>query len=1084
MRKSMRKSMKILYLLPLLIHEARSSFLRTRSDNNGASLKRSRSGSSITPSIRRVSPQRKLQDKFDYYECSPNIVQYQSVVFIEFNNDLTNLTDSARQALEDGFKETFNSLVNSFCDVSYHRSVVSATLEWPPRRRLSEANPLLNQINSFGGLPNNNGNTTFVNDKNDTLYDHQIVSADGTLLNEKPQAVVTDVARFFISVQCHDCPSNASLFTLPNGTSSLTISSNTLASITQSRTGAQSPNSCTCLAESESGIDAPFRAPTAAEFQAAFNETVGSLNVEGVLQELDVVEDLVEVDVVNCSSNVQQFSSNVIANLEGDIGLLTPQERSALELGFKDTYNRLTFTRCDRYFRQILEVQLISTEDRRRLLGAVESNATVYSNATNSSLVFYNETEPPANRVVPAVYRVFGECRGCPVSRTGSFSLFDDVSLRRSLEEAATAMFAPPPAARYGRDLLGEPDDVCLCPPNSQPTDPQAPSDKEFEQEYSATVEQLQDEGVVVNVGSVDNVQTDNEVCSRSLEQETGYYIVKFAGELKDGPSLGRKLEEAFRAAYRSLGRDVCGPLLSDVDVVEENRDSNEIVFEVESLQTFAGSIFLNSQEESIFVESLNENLSDERINSQAEGIKLGSKPTSPPTPSPTAAPSRAPIPATNGTTVPQPTVPTAVPPANSTLAPQPVQPTAPPTSPPTNATEEKGGEGSQPPSTKAPVTPVPTQRSSPTTAPSEPIAPTVPPTTRPPATMRPTQPPTEFPTPVPTPEPTKQPTPEPTREPTEISTDAPTAEPTARPTEDPTARPTAEPTSEPTSEPTASPTEEPTKTVEPTMSPTEAVGIPVLPPPTGSNPGILPPPTGSNPGILPETGPPTTAAPTTDSPSASPTTWIDNVDNTVSTVIDDVRGKLEVIVGHALPVIEDVTEFLDEVDGELGAIFDSVIPDVPDLSDLLEDVSHMLDELPAIPGVPDMPQTRESIQETIRGILGILRGEPTTSSPTTAPTMDGTLTAGPAPTAAPPMAPTTLPSPDEPTASPSPVQLPVVTTPPQTQQPVSAPPSPQPTKSPTKAKGCKGGKDSGTSRVTRTEKDPKVLHQILRMMT
>ena len=346
---SMKRPTRVLYLLPLLLNDVRSSYLRDRntSATNDVS-KRGNGGwprrrnpvndgaSSDAPlsSIRRALPQN--QETYEYYKCSPNIVEFESVVFIEFNSDLSNLTDSERQSLEQGFLSTYNTLNQAHCDLSFHRSILDVTLEWPPRRRLKKTKE--NKKDSFTIVVdgfNTTGPDFYPNNsQNQSALENYQIDVDGEVIEEEPQKQYVDIARFYVNVECHNCPTNTSLFSSNDVIPPSSIHS-TVASIAQGRaTGSatEEMESCACLVDKK--FDAPFRAPTASEFQVQFNQTVGDLHVNGVLHDLDEVEDLVEVDVVDCSSNKKKFSSSIIVDLEGSVELLTREERHALEQGY------------------------------------------------------------------------------------------------------------------------------------------------------------------------------------------------------------------------------------------------------------------------------------------------------------------------------------------------------------------------------------------------------------------------------------------------------------------------------------------------------------------------------------------------------------------------------------------------------------------------------------------------------------------------------------------------------------------------------------------------------------------------------
>jgi hypothetical protein len=346
----MKRSIRLLSILPFLFNEVRSNYLRDRTNPRAKDTANGIADAGWTAqndeedrgtishessfSVRRILPEHR--ETFEFHECSANIVAFESVVFIEFNNDLSNLTDTERQSLEQGFLSTYNELNQNYCDLPFYRSITNVTLEWPPRRRLKQTkeakeDPFTIVLDGF------NATDQYSNPDDDQyIEDYQIIGEDGVLMTEKPRPRYFDIARFFVSVVCHNCPSNTSLFSLnetiykPSSIESNVAKGRVTGS--ESEADTDTPTEiCACRTTKE--FNAPFRAPTAAEFQASFNQTVGSLHVNGVLQSLDEVEDLVEVDVVDCSKKKKTFSSSIVADLEGSVELMTPDERRALEQG-------------------------------------------------------------------------------------------------------------------------------------------------------------------------------------------------------------------------------------------------------------------------------------------------------------------------------------------------------------------------------------------------------------------------------------------------------------------------------------------------------------------------------------------------------------------------------------------------------------------------------------------------------------------------------------------------------------------------------------------------------------------------------
>jgi len=115
---------------------------------------------------------------------------------------------------------------------------------------------------------------------------------------------------------------------------------------------------------------------------------------------------------------------------------LNASEVSALEAGFRDVYNKLSFQSCDQYFRTVLQarlqedvgadVQQAQKDGFQRFLqeeNSVATNGTMSTTNTN----FTNTTLPPgtasSERITGAVFEIQGSCRGCQVTSQGSFTL-------------------------------------------------------------------------------------------------------------------------------------------------------------------------------------------------------------------------------------------------------------------------------------------------------------------------------------------------------------------------------------------------------------------------------------------------------------------------------------------------------------------------------------------------------------------------------------------------------------------------------------------------------------------------------------
>jgi len=458
---------RFFYLLNLALCETSASYLRDSSSTSGnlATIRYHdhQHHDLHTPSIR--SRRTKMSPTND---CNgEDIVQFQSVVFIEFSKDLTNLTAAKVAHLENSFKNTYNTLNAALCD-PYHRHIVNVSLEWPlPRRHLESIQPSFQQYQRYQDLPltDFHVNDTRTNASQVVANASQVLEPDGLFFSLETSNM--DIARFSLNVACYGCPTNSSLFAAFS--SNLTVPSHhlplsSILALSRAREKDLVTDRCKCIPKKST----PFRPPSPMEFEVAYNETTEKSH--GGLE----VEESVEVDVVNCTGQKQNFTSNVVANLEGNPELMTEEERVALERSFLETYNALTFARCDSKFRQVVEVRLVSGLDSRRLVeyhadfdvmwesNATYSNSTdgnhtndedfdmmwdfngTYSNSTGRNYTTVGNitnstqkiTSSAPKRKTPAVYQVFGSCRNCEVSDSGTFTLFDEAfRLRRSLLE-------------------------------------------------------------------------------------------------------------------------------------------------------------------------------------------------------------------------------------------------------------------------------------------------------------------------------------------------------------------------------------------------------------------------------------------------------------------------------------------------------------------------------------------------------------------------------------------------------------------------------------------------------------------------
>ena len=163
---------------------------------------------------------------------------------------------------------------------------------------------------------------------------------------------------------------------------------------------------------------------------------------------------------------------------------------------FQDSYNQLSFARCDSYFRNVLDVTVVPASfqqatGRRQLQDQDPGNtANGFANISSTADV---STSSDA-----ALFQVVAECRDCQVTDAGTFQLFDD-SFRRALGKLRT------PSPGVGRQLQSQASG-CTCPINSEPTKPDAPTQEEFRVGYNNAVTELSEQGTLVNVKGVSDI--------------------------------------------------------------------------------------------------------------------------------------------------------------------------------------------------------------------------------------------------------------------------------------------------------------------------------------------------------------------------------------------------------------------------------------------------------------------------------------------------------------------------------------------------------------------------------------------------
>lgn len=158
-----------------------------------------------------------------------------------------------------------------------------------------------------------------------------------------------------------------------------------------------------------------------------------------------------DFETVECSDEVNTFESVVDLVFSGDLDSVLESERNRTQTGFAITYNGLSDTVCDPFFRNVTRAVVTSTavvEDRRL-----------------------------QQRTFRFRFQIFGTCRGC-VQGT---RLFDDVS-GRALHE-------------YPNHRMLQ-DSDCTCLPELV-GETRAPTEDEYTVAYNEWLESMQNNGVI-----------------------------------------------------------------------------------------------------------------------------------------------------------------------------------------------------------------------------------------------------------------------------------------------------------------------------------------------------------------------------------------------------------------------------------------------------------------------------------------------------------------------------------------------------------------------------------------------------------
>lgn len=192
----------------------------------------------------------------------------------------------------------------------------------------------------------------------------------------------------------------------------------------------------------------------------AYNETLYTLQLDYL-----EVEDIIEVEPVECSSTLNTFNSTVQVTLNATA--LNSTALAAVADEFRASYNTLSQRFCDPFFRTVSSASVVM--ERRR--------TNVVDGRKLSQLI--------------ATISYSGNCRGCVTDTT----LFDEGTRRLGRLETGLAR-------RRGRWLQG---DSCFCASVNVQTG--APTERQFFQRFGQDIDRLSMRGGLSGVMGVDDFQ-------------------------------------------------------------------------------------------------------------------------------------------------------------------------------------------------------------------------------------------------------------------------------------------------------------------------------------------------------------------------------------------------------------------------------------------------------------------------------------------------------------------------------------------------------------------------------------------------
>eukprot|EP00543_Licmophora_paradoxa_P003147 CAMPEP_0202455470 /NCGR_PEP_ID=MMETSP1360-20130828/12997_1 /ASSEMBLY_ACC=CAM_ASM_000848 /TAXON_ID=515479 /ORGANISM="Licmophora paradoxa, Strain CCMP2313" /LENGTH=873 /DNA_ID=CAMNT_0049075061 /DNA_START=128 /DNA_END=2749 /DNA_ORIENTATION=- len=243
------------------------------------------------------------------------------------------------------------------------------------------------------------------------------------------------------------------------------------------------PGTGMCRCSPEAAIQTragPTRAgPSADEFTAAYDESVGALSASGELPNIAGIINVEELEVVDCPSDIQILTSTLFVGFGVGENSPTGEDVTQLEGSFGSSYNEATNSRCDEQFRTVSSTSFTVQAFRRRLLGSPsEENIEDPSNYVGGAKIHRLLDE---RVTVDYQADVNGTCSRCSSSTT----LFDDSRGRRRLSSSGSSF-----SRRSMSRRMQTSGDSCFCPADSS-FEGTAPSADEFQDTYNSAVVDL-----------------------------------------------------------------------------------------------------------------------------------------------------------------------------------------------------------------------------------------------------------------------------------------------------------------------------------------------------------------------------------------------------------------------------------------------------------------------------------------------------------------------------------------------------------------------------------------------------------------